>query len=201
MDRSKLFFGILICTLSVFGCSSGGGSVVVLLPDADGRIGKAEVSNSKGSVLLEKGNEAVFMRSEQKPKISGIMPTGEINEIFEAAFAAEPIPPAQFFLNFHLGSDKMVEESKPVIQLILSDIRERPFPQIVLSGHADRRGEDSSNYVLSEKRAVIVKDLLIKEGILPEAIEMTAHGESLPLIQTADDVSKLLNRRVEVFVR
>lgn len=201
MGRLKLFLGILVCAISFVGCSSGGGSVVVLLPDASGKVGKAEVSNSKGTALIEKAHETVSVNIEQKPKISGIMSAQEINDIFEIALAAEPIPPAHFFLNFYLGSDKMIEESKPVIQLILSDIGKRPSHQIVIRGHADRKGEDNSNYLLSGKRAARVKNILIKEGVSPENIKVTSHGEKLPLIQTADDVAEPLNRRVEVLVR
>jgi OOP family OmpA-OmpF porin len=201
MYRLKLLLGILICITSLWGCSSGGGSVVVLLPDAKGMVGKVEVSNSEGSVLIEKEYEAVSVKNKEKPQNSKIMPAHELNDIFEVALASEPLLPAKFFLNFKLGTDKIVPESKPVIQLILSDIQKRPFPQIIISGHADRKGGDNNNYRLSVKRAKQVKERLISEGVLPETIEMTAHGENLPLIQTADDIPKLLNRRVEVLVR
>jgi outer membrane protein OmpA-like peptidoglycan-associated protein len=201
MDRLKLFYYILICVTGLWGCSSGGGSVIVLLPDAEGMVGKAEVSNSNGSVLIEKENEAVSVKSEKKPQNSGVMQAREFNEIFETALASEPILPAKFFINFKFDSDKIVPESKPVIQLILSDIQKRPFPQIIISGHADRKGESDRNYRLSVKRARLVTELLITAGILPEIIETTAHGENLPLIQTADDIPKLQNRRVEVLVR
>ncbi|MBU1341560.1 MAG: OmpA family protein [Proteobacteria bacterium] len=199
--KSILPLIFLIYAVGFYGCSSGGGSVVVLLPDADGRVGKIQVSNSKGSVLMDKKNEAVSLKSELKPKSSGIMPEKQIKTIFKAALTAQPILPARFFLNFYLGSDEIVPESVPVLQIILADIRKRPSPHITVRGHADRRGTKTINYKLSEKRAKKVKDLLEKEGVFPESIEITSHGEDLPLIQTADEVSKLLNRRVEVIVR
>ena len=83
----------------------------------------------------------------------------------------------------------------------VADIRKRTSPRIILRGHADRSGATQINYKLSEKRAQKVKGLLVKGGIPADSIEISFHGEDEPLIWTADDVPKLLNRRVEVIVR
>ncbi len=201
MGKSFLSLILLICLTGLWGCSSGGGSLIVLLPDADGRVGTIEVSNSKGSVLIDKKNEAVSLKNKQEPHGIGIMPEAEIKEIFETALAAQPIPPARFFLNFYWNSDELVSESLPVLQIILGDIRRRAYPHIIVQGHTDRTGIGSVNYKLSEKRAKKVKEMLIQKGILPGAIEISFYGEEMPLIQTGDDAPELLNRRVEVIVR
>jgi len=192
---------ILVFAAAFFGCSSGGGSVIVLLPDADGRVGKVEVSNSKGSFLMDRKYAAISLKKKQEPANPVIMPEQKINEIFGNALAAQPLPPANFLLNFHWSLDKLMPESLPVIQMIVADIRKRTSPHIIIRGHADRSGTTQINYKLSEKRAKKVKGLLVKEGIPADSIEISYHGEDEPLIWTADDVPKLLNRRVEVIVR
>lgn len=192
---------ILIFAVAVFGCSSGGGSVIVLLPDADGKVGKVEVSNSKGSFLMDRKYAAVSLKKKQEPSSPGIMQEQKINEIFGTALAAQPLPPTNFLLNFHWSTDKLMPGARPIIQMIVADIRKRISPHIIIRGHADRSGATQINYKLSEKRAKKVKGLLVKEGIPADSIEISFHGEDEPLIRTADDVPKLLNRRVEVIVR
>lgn len=201
--KGKIFLllGILVCIAGLSGCSSGGGSVIVLLPDDDGRVGKVEVTNSEGSYIIDRKHETLSLKSQENPESSGIMPETEINSLFEAALAAQPVPPASFFLNFKLGSDEIVQESLPMMQLILADIQKRDAPQIVIKGHADTSGADQVNYKLSEKRAEKIKGLLVNKGAIPEFIQMTSHGEEMPLVKTADDVPNLINRRVEVIVR
>ena len=43
--------------------------------------------------------------------------------------------------------------------------------------------------------------MIVAGGIDSKMVEVTGHGENNPLVDTADNVSEPLNRRVEIVVR
>jgi len=56
-----------------------------------------------------------------------------------------------------------------------------PDAKLTLVAHADPRGPDKYNYALSARRAVIVKEFLVSQGIAAEKIEASMVGEEQPL--------------------
>jgi outer membrane protein OmpA-like peptidoglycan-associated protein len=69
-------------------------------------------------------------------------------------------------------------------------------------GYADNRGDEAYNYNLSIKRATILRDLLIKNGIDKERIiTVKGFGETKPLVNcepNCNEDSNSKNRRVEI---
>ncbi len=70
--------------------------------------------------------------------------------------------------------------------------------RVMLAGHADKSGSDQYNVGLSQRRASTVRSYLESKGIGTAAITTEAFGESRPLVETADGVREVQNRRVEV---
>jgi OmpA-OmpF porin, OOP family len=70
--------------------------------------------------------------------------------------------------------------------------------RVMLAGHADKSGSDKYNVGLSQRRAATVRSYLTSKGINDGAITSEAFGESRPLVETADGVREVQNRRVEV---
>jgi outer membrane protein OmpA-like peptidoglycan-associated protein len=64
-------------------------------------------------------------------------------------------------------------------------------------GHADQRGDDLSNYAISEARAAAVKNYITAGGIAPSRLSSRAVGESDLLTLANDDSAFALNRRTE----
>lgn len=69
---------------------------------------------------------------------------------------------------------------------------------VSLRGHADSIGKYKPNWVLSEKRAVEVKDYLVSKGVKKDRIVAIPYGSTIPIAtnKTADGRQK--NRRVEI---
>lgn len=74
-------------------------------------------------------------------------------------------------------------------------------PRVVVAGHADRAGPDKYNTVLSQRRADAVRAALIRAGLRPERISVTAHGEAAPIVPTSDGKREPRNRRAEIQLR
>lgn len=56
-------------------------------------------------------------------------------------------------------------------------LADHPDARLVLAGHADRRGPNRYNQALSERRAAVVKNFLVKQGVAAEKIDAHAFGE------------------------
>jgi len=71
----------------------------------------------------------------------------------------------------------------------LSDV---PEAQLVLSGHADKRGPADYNQKLSERRAEMAKQFLIEQGVPEASLSTEAYGNTKNL--STDEVKQLLEQ-------
>jgi outer membrane protein OmpA-like peptidoglycan-associated protein len=191
----------LFLALIFYGCARQK-SMVVLMPNPDGTVGKVEVINEGGSQLLDKINQAVEIKDDKSmPGEAVIMSEQEIRATFENVLAIQPAVPERFILYFEQNSDELTGESKALVSEIFASIRKKDSHDIVVSGHTDTMGEMEHNYQLSINRARAVYNILINGGIDPSTVKVTSHGEGNPLIKTGDNVSEPRNRRVEVVIK
>lgn len=189
---------IVISLLS--GCCSK--TMVVLLPEADGSVGKATVKSQESSATLTQANESARVGSPGQPvENTGVLDADQVQKIFAEALAAQPVPPEVFLLYFKSGGTELTEDSSSLIPLILESIRQRQSTDISVVGHTDRVGASRTNWQLSIKRARAVVDVLGANGVDISLMETSSHGENNPVVPTADNVAEPKNRRVEVVVR
>jgi outer membrane protein OmpA-like peptidoglycan-associated protein len=72
---------------------------------------------------------------------------------------------------------------------------------VTLRGHADSIGKYKYNWVLSDNRAISVKNYLISKGIPQERIITTPFGSTLPIASNKTASGRQKNRRVEIELR
>jgi outer membrane protein OmpA-like peptidoglycan-associated protein len=202
MNRNNVVSFLLCLVLTAFlgGCAPR--NVFVLLPDQDGKVGKIEVVNDKGSTTIDAPGESITVAGANRaPEAAPVMSEREINRTFKEALAAEPRQPQIFLLYFQSGSTRLTDQSTALIPEILAAIKDRESLDISVIGHSDRAGAKEYNLVLSTERAASIRDLLVGRGVGAPLITVSSHGEGNPLVPTADDVEEPRNRRVEVVVR
>lgn len=201
-DLIVVFFAVvaLLFTFSFMGCAKK--TTFVLLPDPDGSVGELAVTTDKGTRIVSKADHATQVSSAQElPSQPEKMDPETIQEKFGMALAADPGQPATFNLYFKSGTNQLTTTSKDLLPDIFAAIASRKSKDISVVGHTDRVGAEDLNFRLSRKRADAIKSLLVKKGVEPNLIHVDAHGESNPLIATADEVAEPKNRRVDVTVR
>ena len=72
--------------------------------------------------------------------------------------------------------------------------------KIMIEGHTDDRGSDTSNQQLSQARADAVRAFLIERGMPSDRVEAIGKGESAPIAGNDSSEGRATNRRVEVVV-
>lgn len=99
---------------------------------------------------------------------------------------------------FDVNKDAVKPESYSTLKEIAGVLTENPSLKIKIVGHTDADGEDASNLDLSKRRAVSVKNELVKNfGIDAGRIETDGKGETEPVAANDTPSNKALNRRVE----
>lgn len=92
------------------------------------------------------------------------------------------------------------QEALAQVTRILSGIEGRKFQ---IAGHTDNvpTGKNSrfkSNWELSSARALVVLDLMIREGMDPKRLSAAGYADVLPIATNDSDEGKRQNRRIEI---
>lgn len=100
-------------------------------------------------------------------------------------------------IHFEYDQWRLTAEAKSLLESKAVILREEPELTIRVEGHADERGSDEYNMVLSQQRAAEVKRHLAALGIAESRIATTALGEEQPLATGSGESAWALNRRAE----
>lgn len=176
-------------------------AMVVLLPDADGKIGRVRVSNEFGAVDLTAERHSASASTTRRPGPVTTMSEVDVKRLFGEALAVLPEAPRYFTLYFQFESDQLTEQSRKLLPEILQTVKQRSIPEVTCVGHTDTTGTPRANLELGLKRASTVRDILVNAGLDPNLIEVTSHGEADLLMRTPDGTAEPHNRRVEISVR
>ena len=72
--------------------------------------------------------------------------------------------------------------------------------RIVVEGHTDSQGSDSTNQRLSEDRATAVRDYLVSRGVPADKVTSQGLGKTRPLVDNNTPENRANNRRVEIVI-
>jgi outer membrane protein OmpA-like peptidoglycan-associated protein len=121
--------------------------------------------------------------------------------------AAPPQPPVQprdeppaHVVFFDKGSVQINATGVATIKQAAAEARKPGVKSVEVTGHTDRSGSDRINNALSLRRARLVRDRLIREGVPAALVTARGLGESKPFMQTEDGVGQPENRRVEILI-
>lgn len=187
---------LILLTLGVLGgCASR--ERVVVLPGPDGKVGTVVVENASGQATLKTAYAAVDVvgRKVEAKTLS----EAEVRQRYQAALDAMPKRPVSFTLLFQFDRTQLVPEARGAVTAIFDEFSRRAAAEVLVIGHTDKTGESLYNDDLSRKRAEATRDLLVREGIPRDSIEIQWRGDREPLPLAGKTDPK--NRRVEVKIR
>jgi len=171
---------------------------VVLLPNADGTVGKVFVKGQQGEQSLVEAGWGTALNGGVAP---AAVPQAQLLKDFGDALGARPRAPETFYLYFESGGSKLTTESQALIPTILAKVLERESADVSVVGHSDTVGKSDANTKLAYQRAGTIGRLLRDRGMQAATLSVESHGESNLLIATPDETPEPRNRRVEVTIR
>lgn len=111
--------------------------------------------------------------------------------------AAKPEPLA-VTVYFDYDKSNLTPEAADLIKEAAARALSNNVDRVKVEGNADRSGGSAYNAALSQRRANVVRDALIANGIPADKIDTSSFGEDSPAKPTADGVREPLNRRTDV---
>ena len=110
------------------------------------------------------------------------------------------LDPVELIVYFDYDKSNLTPEASNLISTAAQSALANDIDTVVVSGNTDSSGSSAYNQTLSERRARVVRDALIANGIPADSIETQAFGESNPAKPTPDGTREPLNRRSEVVI-
>jgi len=91
---------------------------------------------------------------------------------------------------------------KKILDQMGDFLKKYPDHKVVVRGHTDSTGSESTNRTVSEKRANKVREYLVAyQNVNPSLVSAQGLGPSLPAASNATEAGRALNRRVEIAVQ
>lgn len=120
------------------------------------------------------------------------MRTGELEELATEAMT--------FQVLFATGADTLNDLDLQRVRILADYLQANPELSVILEGHADPRGTDEYNNVLSQERAKSVKHALESMGVEADRIIHAGHGTSFSSAAKGDEEAYRQERRVDITI-
>jgi outer membrane protein OmpA-like peptidoglycan-associated protein len=103
-------------------------------------------------------------------------------------------------IHFDFNKANIKKEYIPLLKEVAKVLKENPNINLRIEGYTDDIGTKAYNQKLALKRAMAVKDFLVKEGIKPERIQIVGFGKERYIAENTTPIGRLTNRRAEFIV-
>jgi outer membrane protein OmpA-like peptidoglycan-associated protein len=103
-------------------------------------------------------------------------------------------------MHFDFNKANIKKEYIPLLKEVAKVLKENPNINLRIEGYTDDIGTKAYNQKLALKRAMAVKDFLVKEGIKPERIQVVGFGKEKYIAENTTPIGRLTNRRAEFIV-
>lgn len=101
---------------------------------------------------------------------------------------------------FDLDQSSIRDDGRAALDRNAAWMRRWPSTRIAVEGHCDSRGTNEYNLALGERRAVAVRDYLVRLGIAADRIVTVSKGEESPVCSEDDEHCWQRNRRGHPFI-
>ena len=101
-------------------------------------------------------------------------------------------------LTFSTGAVDIQEQSKPFLVNLADLMKTRTDWRLRIIGHADNKGAERTNLLLSKDRAEAVFNFLLSQGVRKQQLIIDYAGASKPSADNSSEAGRQLNRRVEL---
>jgi peptidoglycan-associated lipoprotein len=104
---------------------------------------------------------------------------------------------APFTVYFAFDSSSVRSGEHTKIESVAAALQADPGLYLVIEGHCDERGTEEYNRSLGERRALSLREELVKSGVNPDRIRTLSFGEDKPAVMGHDEAAWSKNRRGE----
>ncbi len=109
-----------------------------------------------------------------------------------------PVPGLHFEpIYFEYDRSDLRASEMDKLQKVADFLRSRPELGLIIEGHCDDRGSEEYNRALGERRAISLRNQLVKMGVPDENMKTISYGKDRPAVQGNSAEARAKNRRGE----
>lgn len=146
---------------------------------------------------LEKEERREFLTAqiEQKEEVKEVKKVGLYANKKEFYPFSQPLR-----VHFHLNSAKIKKEYLPYLNILIKYLKANPETKVKVIGYTDNIGSQRYNQILATRRALEIKNYLVKNGIDQSRVTIDAFGKDRYLITNETSIDRFTNRRAEFYI-
>lgn len=214
---TKTFYGLVGISLLATSCDTTRRASNQNKGVAIGSVGGAVIGGIIGNNVGKNGNTALGAiigaavggvaggiignkMDKQAEKIKTEIPGAKVERVGEGinvTFDENNPDGSKAGVYFATGKYNITDNSQLAIDKLVKIFTEYPETNILVEGHTDNVGTESSNMTLSERRAMAVGNELKKDGLAATRLTVKWYGETQPKKDNATVEGRAANRRVE----
>lgn len=119
------------------------------------------------------------------------------NAAIEQSLLVEKKYTLQDALLFDFGKAELRPDAMATLDKLAAVLQKNPALHFEIGGHTDNIGDENSNQLLSEQRALNVYKALVEKKVAPEQLAWKGYGKSNPAAPNDTEEGRQKNRRVE----
>jgi outer membrane protein OmpA-like peptidoglycan-associated protein len=132
----------------------------------------------------------------------------EVVPIFTDTISVTPAPVMKADSLIVLGAEVLFETNKSTLRSehfatlnsIVDYLISHAERSVRISGHTDDTGSEAHNFTLSKRRADVVAEYLVNNGVDIDRVETFGLGSSKPIVASTSNEARKKNRRVELLI-
>jgi outer membrane protein OmpA-like peptidoglycan-associated protein len=189
-------FGKILCFRRL--CRIQSGHSASLQSISFKKFQKKVARNAKKGLYKRTPSDSTHQRKPVVPKVKPIAPDT----------VTMPAPAVKFDSLIVLGAELLFETNKSTLRSehfatlnsIVDYLILHPERSVKISGHTDTTGSEGHNLTLSKRRADVVAEYLVNNGVDINRVETFGLGSAKPIVTNTTDEGRKKNRRVELLI-
>jgi outer membrane protein OmpA-like peptidoglycan-associated protein len=142
--------------------------------------------------------DGVLDKDDKCPNVAGVASEQGCEEKVIEAAATETIGAAAKKILFNSGRTSFKLGVTKQLDEIVDVMNKFPKAKFSIEGHTDSSGKASSNLRLSEKRAKVIMDYLVRKGVNASRLSSKGFGAATPIDSNKTRAGRANNRRVVI---
>lgn len=148
-----------------------------------------ELAAAAEAAAKAKAEAQIAARADLTARLNRVLPTTDTPRGLVAQIAG---------VQFATGAARLSVPARESLARFSGIVVAYPDMRFVVEGHTDNVGGEAANVALSLRRAIVVRDYLIAQGVPASTIDVKGVGPASPVSDNGTAAGRALNRRVEI---
>lgn len=159
----------------------------------------AQAQQQAAQAEIQRANLAAQQAQQEKEQMRTRL-LQQLNQVLQTRDSARGLIVNMSDVLFDFGKSTLRAGARERLAKVAGIVLAYPDLRLQIEGHTDNVGSDRYNQQLSERRAGVVKDYLVAQGVNINNVTAQGLGKTQPVASNATATGRQLNRRVELIV-